>query len=317
MDSAVFYSIAPAPLPEWIQQYSTVLPPPLYLNGFSSLLQYRPPPFALHPLILVITKQHTLLCYAPMYDFTGAISALGIAVPVMSVPRMLISFLSDINLISREERLIQMFCIHYCACFQSTILLGMAIGRYVAICLPLRYNDYINMAHSLIFNAVLVIRNTTVMVGLVTPLTLCKSNMMYHCFCERTSVVSLACGNVSRNNMAGIVTFCIPTTYCIFIVYSYVVIFMAILKSPSGDSRHKAIDTCSSHVMVICVANLSAMTAFVGYRVNTIPPDVRVFTSLMYILVPGCFNPVISGYRTKEIRVHLLKYFTCNKMDLC
>uniref|UniRef100_A0A4W5QTD0 G-protein coupled receptors family 1 profile domain-containing protein n=1 Tax=Hucho hucho TaxID=62062 RepID=A0A4W5QTD0_9TELE len=290
----------------------------LYISHTSVLLQYRPllfAPFFLvfvyslvanSVLILVMTKQHTL--HAPMYVLIGAISALGIAVPVMFVPRMLISFLSNINSISREECLIQMFCIHYCACFQSTILLGMAIDRYVAICLPLRYNDYINVSRSLIFIAVFVIRNTVVivvMVGLIIPLTFCKSNTMYHCFCEHTSVVTLACGNVSRNNIAGIVAFCIPTTDCIFIVYSYVVIFMAILKSPSGDSRQKAVDTCSTHMMVICVAYLSAMTAFIGYRVNTMPPDLRVFTSLMYLLVPGCFNPVIYGYRTKEIRVHL------------
>lgn len=297
------------------------------LIGFTDLKAYRPllfipfciilvyTVFANGILIIIIAKERKL--HAPMYILIGLIAALGFFAPIHFIPRMLVGFLWEMNTITRHECLIQMFCLHFSACFQSTILLGMAVDRYFAIIYPLRYSDFVNLTNSLIFFAILSIRNALsiiAMVGLVVPLTFCRTNLIYHSFCEHTSVVNLACNDITKNYLALTVSFGITSADCLLIFCSYVIIFVVIFRSPSGESRHKAIHTCTTHIMTIVIAYASVIAAFVGYRVATIPRDARILTSTMYHLVPAICNPVIYGLRTKEIRTQIVKCFKYNKI---
>lgn len=299
-----------------------------YLIGFTDLKEYRQylfipflvmftfTLFANGIIIFVIVKENKL--HAPMYILIGFIAALGFIQPIFLVPRMLISFLFNKNMIYRNECLVQTFCLHMAGCFQSSILVGMAVDRFFAIMFPLQYHDYVNFKTSLIFCLCIFFRNlicVVSMVGLLGPLYFCKSNEIYHCVCEHTSVVNLACGDLSKNYAAGTTAFGLVTSDCAFIVCSYIIIFVIIFRSPSGESRQKAIYTCSTHLMVLVVAFLSVVVAYVGYRVPTIPRDLRVLSTLGYLLFPNCFNPVIYGIRTKEIRIQVVKYLSSNKVD--
>ncbi|XP_059371180.1 olfactory receptor 52A5 [Carassius carassius] len=290
------------------------------LIGFTDLKGYRPllfipfgiilvyTLFANGVLMIIIAKERKL--HAPMYILIGLIAALGFFVPIYFIPRMLVGFLWEMNTITRHECLIQMFCLHFSGCFQSTILLGMAVDRYFAIIYPLRYNDFVNLTNSLMFSAILSIRNAVsiiAMVGLVAPLTFCRTNLIYHSFCEHTSVVNLACNDITKNYLALTVAFSITSADCLLIFCSYVIIFVVIFRSPSGESRHKAIHTCTTHIITIVIAYISVTAAFVGYRVATIPRDARILTSTMYHLVPAICNPIIYGLRTTEIRTQIVK----------
>ncbi|XP_073673589.1 odorant receptor 114-1 [Garra rufa] len=299
----------------------------IYLIGFTDLQEYRRylflPFFVIFAftlsansiIMLVIVKESKL--HAPMYILIWFAAALGFIQPICLLPRMLISFLFGRNMIYREECLVQMFCLHMSGCFQSTVLVGMAVDRLFAIIFPLQYHDYVNLKSSLIFCLSLFFRNllfAVSLVSLVGPLYFCKSNVIYHCVCEHTSVVNLACGDVSKNYVAGISGFALACSDCIFVVFSYIVIFVIIARSPSGESRQKAIYTCSTHLMVLVVAMTCVVIAFVGYRVPTISKDLRVLGTLSYLLLPNCLNPVIYGIRTKEIRVQVVKYLYSKKV---
>ncbi|XP_030633796.1 putative olfactory receptor 52P1 [Chanos chanos] len=298
-----------------------------YLIGFTDVQPYRPLLFIpflfiiIHTfianavIVVVIATQNKL--HSPMYLLILSVAVLGFIKPVLFVPRFMFSALFNQNAISREECLTQLFFIHYAGCYQSSILLGMAVDRCFAICFPLRYGDFVNLRNTLIFATILVIRNCLLvswMVGLIVPKTFCKSNLIYHCFCEHTSVVNLACGDLTKNYIAGIFAFCLPTVDCAFIALSYIIIFIVIFHSHSGESRQKAIHTCSSHIICLSVAYFSVAIAFFGYRVPGIPRDLRVVTSFLYLLAPGFSNPLIYGIRTKEIRVHIEKYLKCHKI---
>nr|XP_023866452.1 olfactory receptor 52N5-like [Salvelinus alpinus] len=64
------------------------------------------------------------------------------------------------------------------------------------------------------------------------------------------------------------------------------------------------------------IASLVIIIPFMAYRVkHTISPDLRIFISLLYLLLPGLCNPWIYGLRTKEIKVHMVKFLKCGRVD--
>ncbi|XP_006628013.3 olfactory receptor 52K1-like [Lepisosteus oculatus] len=261
-------------------------------------------------LIFVIKTQRSL--HSPMCVLIGAMACVDLSLPVFIVPKMIFSFLFNWDGISLLGCLVQMFFIHFVGSFQSSILLWMSLDRYAAICIPLRYNDYLNISSSLKFVLAAIVRNGTFAVivdVLAGDLSFCSSNAINHCFCEHMALVGLACGNTIVNNVVGLLAvFCVTTLDCLFMVISYVKIFISVFKTTSGKSFHKAIHTCTTHIIVMCVTYFCAMTAFVSYRIpNSIPPDIRIIISTMYLLFPSCFNPIIYGIRTKEIREQILK----------
>ncbi|XP_029546091.1 olfactory receptor 52D1-like [Salmo trutta] len=97
--------------------------------------------------------------------------------------------------------LLQMWSVHYTCSFQSSVLFGMAVDRYFAICMPLRYNVVMSYNNCRIASLVIIIS-----------------------------------------------------------------IFVVIFRSAAGESRSKAIHTCSTHLMGICITYSASMTAFMAYR---------------------------------------------------
>uniref|UniRef100_A0A673LDB3 Olfactory receptor 52K2-like n=1 Tax=Sinocyclocheilus rhinocerous TaxID=307959 RepID=A0A673LDB3_9TELE len=264
-----------------------------YLIGFTDLQEYRRylfipffvifafTLFANSVIMMVIVKESKL--HAPMYILIGFTAALGFMQPIFLVPRMLISFLFGKNMIYKDECLIQMFCLHMAGCFQSTVL----------------------------FVVVPVIRNVLLVVTTVSlagKLSFCVTNIIDHCFCEHMVLVQLACGDITINNIVGLLTvFFIPTADFILINISYIVIFTSVFKS--GKTNMKALNTCITHFIVMSVTLTFALIAFLSYRIrNNFSPSGRVFVSTMYLLFPSCFNPIIYGVRTKEIRQTFIKF---------
>ncbi|XP_072547866.1 olfactory receptor 52K1-like [Salminus brasiliensis] len=299
------------------------------LNGFHDLGEWRPIlsiPYFL--MFLLSTTSNSILIYliasqrnlhSPMCILIGLMAVVDLCLPIFIVPNMLLNFLFDWNWISLVGCLIQMFCIHYVGAFQSTLLVWMALDRFFAICRPLSYHKYMEIPNFFKFIIVPLIRNGLLNITMVSwagKLPFCVEEMD-HCFCEHMALVQLACGDISINNLLGLLTaFLIPTADFVFITLSYVILFVSILKS--GKSHLKAINTCITHIIVMTVSLTFALIAFMSYRIrNNISPSSRVFLSTMYLLFPSCFNPIIYGVRTKEIREQFLKFMDHVKSHLC
>ncbi|XP_036454798.1 olfactory receptor 52K1-like [Colossoma macropomum] len=291
------------------------------LNGFHDLGEWRPILFIPYLLMFLLsTTSNSILIFliisqralhSPMFVLIGLMAVVDLCWPVVFVPNMLFSFLFNWNGISLLGCLIQMFCLHYVGTFQSTLLLWMALDRFFAICRPLYYHKYMQMPNFLKFIIVPVIRNViliTTMVSLAGKLQFCITNEIDHCFCEHMALVQLACGDISVNNLIGLLTaFLVPTGDFVFITVSYIIIFASVIKS--GKSHLKAINTCVTHIIVITSSLAFALMAFLSYRIrNNFSPNSRIFISTMYVLFSSCFNPIIYGIRTKEIREHFLKF---------
>ncbi|XP_036454928.1 olfactory receptor 52K1-like [Colossoma macropomum] len=292
------------------------------LNGFYSLGEWRRFLFIPYFFMFVLsTVSNSILIYliitqralhSPMFVLIGLMAVVDLFMPIFFVPNMLLSFLFDWNKISLVDCLIQIFFIQYVGAYQSTLLMWMSLDRFFAICRPLSYHNYMQTSNFLKFIIVPVIRNTLLnitMVSLAGKLHFCMKNEIDHCFCEHMGLVQLACGDTSTNNLLGLASaFLVSTTDFLFITASYVMIFASVMKS--GKSSMKAINTCITHIIVITFSLIFALTAFLSYRIrNNFSPNSRIFISTMYALFPSCFNPVIYGIRTKEIRQQFLKFF--------
>ncbi|XP_047676764.1 olfactory receptor 52K1-like [Tachysurus fulvidraco] len=290
------------------------------LNGFHDLGEWRPiltiPYLAMFLLsscanltiIYLIISQRVL--HSPMCILIGLMAVVDLSLPIFCVPNMLLSFLFDWKGISLVGCLVQMFFIHFVGTFHSTILLWMALDRFFAICRPLYYHKYMGITNLLKFIIFPVIRNVfliTTMVSWAGKLNFCATHEIDHCFCEHMALVQLACGDISINNALGLLAiFLTITADFILISISYIIILSSVLKS--GKSCLKAFNTCITHIIVMTVSLAFALIAFMSYRIrNNISPSIRVFLSTMYLLFPSCFNPIIYGVRTKEIREQFLK----------
>ncbi|MBN3297252.1 olfactory receptor 52K1-like [Amia ocellicauda] len=292
------------------------------LIGFPGLYEYRRilsiPFFIMFVVaivgnsVIIYTIKTGASLHSPMYILICALAIVDLTLPFVFIPEMLLSFLFDWNEISLKGCLVQMFFFHFLGSFESTILLIMALDRYVAICNPLRYNDYINMTtfHKLFVAAFIrVFFFITLIVILAGSLFFCLSNVIEHCFCEHMALVVLACGNTAKNSIVGLLgIFFIPGLDLLFILFSYCKIFSAVFKTSARKYHHKAIHTCGTHLIVIVVSYTFALCSFLVYRFrHSVTPDVHVLMSVMYGIFPSCLHPIIYGVRTKEIRDQILK----------
>lgn len=259
-------------------------------------------------LLYVIVSQKSL--HSPMYILIACMLGVDLSLPMLVLPNLMLNLLFDLRGISLSGCLGQMFFLHILGTCQSTLLLLMALDRYFAICSPLHYQEHVSLTRFLKFVLPLLTRNV-VMVSLVVSLAgrlpFCFSNIINHCICEHMALVELACGATATNSLVGLMTVIFVTVldFC-FIITSYVVIFRSVLLS--GKSGSKALHTCITHIIVMVVSLTFVLTVSITYRTrNHLPAATRVFTSIMYLFVPSCFNPIIYGIRTTEIRQHILK----------
>lgn len=301
----------------------------LVLDGFGELAALRPVLFVPFFVMFVASLlANSLLLYvvaanrrlhSPMYVLIASMAFMDLSLPVFFVPNMLLSFLFGWRQISLIGCLVQIYFVHLVGTFQSTLLLWMALDRYFAICTPLYYHDRMASPTFLKFVIPLVFRNLfmiTLLVVLAGRLSFCSENVINHCFCEHMALVELACGSTAVNNLAGLLTIVlVPVADFIAIAASYLLIFRTVLSS--GRSVAKALHTCVAHIVVITVSLTIILVAFLSYRVrNRLPAAVRVFFSIMYLLFQGCFNPIVFGVRTSEIRQHVLKTLSSCRLVL-
>uniref|UniRef100_A0A8C9TPX3 Olfactory receptor 52K1-like n=1 Tax=Scleropages formosus TaxID=113540 RepID=A0A8C9TPX3_SCLFO len=266
-------------------------------------------------MIIFIILSHRAL-HSPMYLLICVMAFVDLVIPIFFVPNMLFNLLFNWNHISLMGCLVQMFCILFFQTVQTTILLWMALDRFYAICTPLHYNEHMRFSAFLKFVIILLLRNAvfiSAIVGLARSLSYCQSNEIKHCFCEHMALVTLACGSIYVNSVVGLcAAFFTLAADVLFIVFSYVRIFVSLFKS--GRPSQKALSTCITHIIVMFVGLIFALTSFLSYRIkNDMSSNSHMTISTMYLLLPACLNPIIYGIRTKEIRQQVMKVMKYGK----
>ncbi|XP_020376519.2 olfactory receptor 52P1-like [Rhincodon typus] len=275
------------------------------------LLVYLTTLIANFAIVLVIAPDPSM--HHPMYLLICCLSVVDIIVSSAVVPKMLLSFLFDLKAVSLAGCLAQMFLVHFWSSAESTLLLAMAVDRFVAICNPLRYAAIVTGTALLKLALFALVRSgltVATLVILASPLPFCRTNLIAHCYCEHMALVRLACADTSLNSTLGLVfAFTIIGFDSVCVLLSYWRIVTTVLKISSAESRSKLFHTCCTHLLVILFCYLAALFSFLTYRVGQVPMGIRVLLSVMYLILPPMANPIIYGMRTREIRERLLKRF--------
>ncbi|NXR84626.1 O14J1 protein, partial [Pycnonotus jocosus] len=87
----------------------------------------------------------------------------------------------------------------------------------------------------------------------------------------------------------------------VFIVFSYVQIFRAVLRIPSEQGRHKAFSTCLPHVAVVSLFLSTASFAYLKPP-SISSPFLDLAVSVLYSVVPPSLNPLIYSLRNQELK---------------
>nr|XP_038027687.1 olfactory receptor 14C36-like [Anas platyrhynchos] len=188
----------------------------------------------------------------------------------------------------------------------------MAYDRYIAICKPLQYGSLLGsracaqMAAAAwgsgFLNAVLHTANTF-------SLPLCQGNAVGQFFCEIPHILRLSCSDSYLREVRAVLFSIFLAFGCfVFIVFSYMQIFRAVLRIPSEQGRHKAFSTCLPHLAVV---SLFISTGIFSYLKppSISSPSLDLVIALLYSVVTPAVNPLIYSMRNQELKDAVRKMF--------
>ncbi|NXL12027.1 O51E2 protein, partial [Mesembrinibis cayennensis] len=258
--------------------------------------------------VLFIVKMEPSL-HAPMYFFLCMLAAIDLALSTSTVPRALSFYWFNTREISFDACLVQMFLIHTLSAIESTVLLAMAVDRYVAICHPLRHAAILTNAVTAKIGLVAMARGVLFFLPLLLlPLPFCSSRLLSHSFCLHQDVMNLACANTTPSMVYGLTAILLVMGLdAILICLSYILILKAVLRLASWKERLKVFSTCIAHICVVLAFYVPLIGLSVVHRFGKgLAPLVHIIMGNIYILVPTVLNPIIYGVGTKQIQRRIL-----------
>ncbi|XP_064557285.1 olfactory receptor 14J1-like [Zonotrichia leucophrys gambelii] len=243
--------------------------------------------------------------HTPMFFFLLNLALSDLGCICTTVPNAMHNSLWDTRDISYTGCAAQLFFFLFFIGTEYFFLTVMCYDRYVSICKPLHYRTLLGSracAHmaagawaSGFLNALMHTANTF-------SLPLCQGNALGQFFCEVPQILKLSCSQSNLKELVLIVlSICSAFGCFVFIVFSYVQIFSAVLRIPSEQGRHKAFSTCLPHLVVVSLFISTVMFAYLK------PPSMS-FSSLdlavtvLYSVVPPALNPLIYSLRNQELK---------------
>ncbi|XP_053857505.1 olfactory receptor 14J1-like [Vidua macroura] len=251
--------------------------------------------------------------HTPMFFFLLNLALSDLGSICTTVPKAMHNSLWDTSTISYKGCAAQLFFFMLFISAEFSLLTIMCYDRYVSICKPLHYGTLLGSracAHmaaaawaSAFLNALMHTANTF-------SLPLCRGNALGQFFCEIPQILKLSCSKSYLRELGLLaVSVCLAFGCFVFIVFSYVQIFRAVLRIPSEQGRHKAFSTCLPHLAVVSL--FISTGAFTYLKPSSISsPSLDLALSVLYSVVPPALNPLIYSLRNQELKAAVWRLMT-------
>ncbi|KAM4845280.1 olfactory receptor 51G2-like [Thomomys bottae] len=269
-------------------------------------------------LILHIVRTDPRL-HEPMYYFLAMLSLTDMAMsltPMISLFRVLWSISREIPF---SVCVVQMFLIHTFSFTESSVLLAMALDRYVAICHPLRYATILTPKLIARIGMAALLRSAVLIIPLLARLayfSFCHSHVLSHSYCLHQDMIHLACADIRFNVIYGLVLITMLWGMdALGILVSYIFILHSVLRIASQEGRLKALNTCASHICAVLILYVPMIGLSIVHRfAKHSSPLIHIFMAHVYLLVPPVLNPIIYSVKTKQIRQGILYLISVQKI---
>ncbi|RMB97790.1 hypothetical protein DUI87_25790 [Hirundo rustica rustica] len=245
------------------------------------------------------------LLHTPMFFFLLNLALTDLGSILTTVPKAMHNSLWDTRNISYEGCAAQLFLLVFFLGSELALLTVMCYDRYVSICKPLHYGTLLGSracAHMAAASWASGFLNALMHTANIFSLPLCQGNALSQFFCEIPHILKLSCSHSKFRELGILVVGTFLAFGCfVFIVFSYVQIFRAVLRIPSEQGQHKAFSTCLPHLAVV---SLFVSTGFFAYlkppSISSLSLDLAL--SVLYSVVPPALNPLIYSLRNQELK---------------
>ncbi|XP_008561432.1 PREDICTED: olfactory receptor 5L1-like, partial [Galeopterus variegatus] len=256
-------------------------------------------------LIRVSSRLHT-----PMYFFLNQLSFVDFCYSSTIVPKMLANILNKDKAISYLGCMVQFYLFCTCAVTEVFLLAVMAYNHFVAICNPLLY--MVSMSEKVcgeLVSCCYVCGLVCFLIHLCLVLEIpsCRSNVINHFFCDLPPLLSLACSDVTLNEVLLFIVATFTEIMAIVIILtSYLFILITILRMSSAEGRQKAFSTCASHLTAIIVFHGTILFIYCQPSSGNGGDADKVATVLYTVVIP-MLNPLVYSLRNRDVKETLRK----------
>ncbi|KAM7004033.1 olfactory receptor 14J1-like [Passerculus sandwichensis] len=262
-------------------------------------------------IISAVACSHHL--HMPMFFFLLNLALSDVGSICTTVPKAMHNSLWDTRNISYTGCAAQLFFFLFFISAEYSLLTVMCYDRYVSICKPLHYGTLLGSracAHMAAAAWASGFLNALVHTANTFSLPLCQDNALGQFFCEIPEILKLSCSKSYLRELGLLVVTSSLSFGCfVFIVFSYVQIFRAVLRIPSEQGRHKAFSTCLPHLAVVSLFISTAAFAYLK------PPSISsrsldLALSVLYSVLPPALNPLIYSLRNQELKAAVWRLMT-------
>ncbi|XP_069328586.1 olfactory receptor 5H8-like [Eulemur rufifrons] len=242
--------------------------------------------------------------HIPMYLFLRYLAFVDAWLSSTVTPNMLVNFLSESQMMSLSECMVQFFSLAISLTTESFLLTSMAYDRYVAIGKPLLYP--VIMTNELCIRLLVLsflggFLHAIIHEGLLFRLTFCNSNIIHHFFCDIIPLLKISCTDTSINyHVLYVFAGAIQAFSILTILVSYTSVLFTILKNRSVKGIRKAFSTCGAHLLSVSLYYGPLLFMYV-FPESPQGNDRDMIDSLFYTVIIPFLNPIIYSLRNKQV----------------
>ncbi|XP_073479900.1 olfactory receptor 1496-like [Aquarana catesbeiana] len=256
-------------------------------------------------LLIITLVSYSKILQSPMYIFLSQLAMSDILMASDILPNMFQTLLVNDTIMSFSGCLSQFYFFCVTVILDSLLLTVMSYDRYLAICKPLHYSLMMN--HHRCCTLVIFCWSSSCLTMLmhtlnVAHLQFCGPNIVDHFFCDLDPILKLSCSDIAIIQIEiTLLTVLFDVIPFFFVILSYIIIIVTILKIPSITGRQQVFSTCSSHLAVVCIYYGNLACAYLvpsrGQSAN-----MTKFLSLSYTVLTPLINPLIYTLRNKDLK---------------